>query len=353
MRTLEVGSKYALRLRERARLVVLGVGGRTKILGTYRTVVAHTLRVGAHIHVVPFNLAVVELKVNLGMHAGCKVMGGIKPVLERRYVHGLFAIRHLHAIVGALRPTEHVLHASRKHHSDAVFPEAVAYGQTAYEVGRGHGVALYLSRTVAEVACLSLVAGTESLVWSLVGVVATVGGEIVVPVLPEIIAHTHGSVGLYLEVRRRVLHHHVHHATCSVALHVGSKRLRHDEAVHKVGREEIERYVAVLVVGTRNLHTIYKRVVIALVHATEYGVGCLARSVALHRHTRHSLKHARHVDVGRELYALLTHHVEHVAGGLGHVDGAAVGMVFLVTFNHHLAKFFKVFVKCDCNNILV
>ena len=59
----------------------------------------------------------------------------------------------------------------------------------------------------------------------LVGIVRTVGGEIVSAVFPEIVGGSDGGVCLQLEARRRVLHHHVHHASCRITLHIGGERL--------------------------------------------------------------------------------------------------------------------------------
>ena len=60
--------------------------------------------------------------------------------------------------------------------------------------------------------------------------------------------------------------------TGGIALHVGGQRLRHHEAVHKVGGKHVEGYVTVLVVGAWNLHAVHQRVVVAFVHASQYGV---------------------------------------------------------------------------------
>ena len=178
-------------------------------------------------------------------------------------------------------------------------------------------------------------------------IVGAVGREIVSCAAPEVVAHAHGGVSLQLEACGRILHHHVDHSTCGVALHVGSKRLRNHEAVHQVRREDVERNVAVLVVGARYLHTVHERVVVALVHASEYSVRSLARSVALHGHARHALKHARHIHVGRELYALLAHYVEHARRILHRLDGAAVGAILAASGYNHLAQLLQVFVQGD------
>ena len=178
-------------------------------------------------------------------------------------------------------------------------------------------------------------------------IVGAVSREIVSCAAPEVVAHAYGGVSLQLEACGRILHHHVDHSTCGVALHVGSKRLRNHEAVHQVRREDVERNVAVLVVGARYLHTVHERIVVALVHASEYGVRSLARSVALHGHARHALKHARHIHVGRELYALLAHHVEHARRILHRLDGAAVGAILAASGYNHLAQLLQVFVQGD------
>ena len=341
----EMCGKHALGLRERTCLVVLGIGVGAYILGVYGVVVTHALRVGAHIHVVPLKLVVVKLQVDLGVKARREVMDRIVAVLKRVDVHGLFARCHLHRVVGALGTAENVLHAAGKHHADAVFPEAVADGEASNKVGGWKRVLGYLCRAVAEIGCRGFIVGTVSLVGRGVGVAAAVGREIVAAVVPEIVAGTYGGVGLNLEMRRRILHDHVDHTTGGIALHVGGQRLRHHEAVHKVGGKHVEGYVTVLVVGARYLDAVDERVVVAFVHASQYGIGSLPRRIALHGHARHTLQHTRHVDIGRELYALLTHDVEHVARRLLHVDGAAVGMIFLMAFNHHLAQLVKVFVE--------
>ena len=80
------------------------------------------------------------------------------------------------------------------------------------------------------------------------------------------------------------------------------------------------------------------------VHASEDGVGSLARCITLHGYTRYTLQNARHVDIRRKLDALLAHHVEHVAGILHGFYGAAVAAVFTMTGNHHFAQLLQVFI---------
>ena len=163
--------------------------------------------------------------------------------------------------------------------------------------------------------------------------------------VPKVVAHAHSAVGLQLEACRRVLHDHVHHAACGIALHVGRERFRHHNAVHQVGGEYVERYVAVFVVGRGYLYAVHQRVVVALVHAAQYGVRCLARCALLKRYARHALQHGSHIDVGRQLYALLAHHVEHIAGILFKTDGTDVGAAVAVACHYGLAKAADVLVE--------
>ena len=345
MSALKVGGEDALRGRRRAQLVVLRVRVGADILGAHAVVVAHTLRVGAHVHVVPFYLVVSEREVELCVQTRREVVYAVVAVVEVGDIHSLFARRHLHRVVCTLRATEGVLHTSGKHHADTVFPEAVADAEPTDEVGRRRSMALHLHRSVSEVGIRSLIVGAERLVGRAVGIVGSIGCEIVSCAAPEVVAHAYGGVSLQLEARRRILHHHVDHSTSGIALHIGSKRLRHDESVHQIGRENVERNVSVLVVGARYLHTVHERIVVALVHAAEYGVRSLARSVALHGYARHTLKHARHIHVGRELNALLAHHVEHITRILHRLYGAAVGAILAMSGYYDLAQLLQVLVE--------
>ena len=157
VRALEVGGEDALRRRNGAQLVVLRVRVGADILGAHAVVVAHALRVGAHVHVVPFYLVVSEREVELCVQTRREVVYAIVAVVEVGDIHSLFARRHLHGVVRALRATEGVLHTSGKHHADTVVPETVAYAKTADEVGRRRSMALQLHRSVPEVGSRSLI----------------------------------------------------------------------------------------------------------------------------------------------------------------------------------------------------
>ena len=154
---LEVGGKDALRGRHRAQLVVLRVRVGTDILGVHAVVVAHALRVGAHVHVVPFYLVVSEREVELCVQTRREVVYAVVAVVEVGDIHSLFARRHLHRVVRALRAAERVLHASGKHHADTVVPETIANAETADEVGRRRSMALQLHRSVSEIGSRSLI----------------------------------------------------------------------------------------------------------------------------------------------------------------------------------------------------
>ena len=157
VRALEVGGEDALRRRNGAQLVVLRVRVGTDILGVHAVVVAHALRVGAHVHVVPFELVVREREVELCVQPRREVVYAVVAVVKRRDIHSLFARRHLHRVVCTLRATEGVLHTSGKHHADTVVPETVAYAETADEVGRRRSMALQLHRSVPKVGSRSLI----------------------------------------------------------------------------------------------------------------------------------------------------------------------------------------------------
>ena len=157
VRALEVGGEDALRGRSGAQLVVLRVRVGTDILGVHAVVVAHALRVGAHVHVVPFEFVVREREVELCVQTRREVVYAVVAVVKRRDIHSLFARRHLHRVVCTLRATEGVLHTSGKHHADTVVPETVAYAETADEVGLRRSMALQLHRSVPEVGSRSLI----------------------------------------------------------------------------------------------------------------------------------------------------------------------------------------------------
>ena len=157
VRALEVGGEDALRRRNGAQLVVLRVRVGTDILGVHAVVVAHALRVGTYVHVVPFEFMVREREVELCVQPRREVVYAVVAVVKRRDIHSLFARRHLHRVVCTLRATEDVLHTSGKHHADTVVPETIANAETADEVGRRRSMALQLHRSVPEVGSRSLI----------------------------------------------------------------------------------------------------------------------------------------------------------------------------------------------------
>ena len=205
-------------------------------------------------------------------------------------------------------------------------------------------MALQLNRTVLEIAHLRLVVFSESLVRRFLCIIRAVAGKIISAILPEIITCSDGCIRQNLEVGWRILHHHIHHATGCIAFHISRQRLGYHEAIHQIRREDIQRNVTVFIIRTWNLHAVYQGVVVSLVHASEDGVGSLARCITLHGDTRYSLQNARHVDVRRKLDALLAHHVEHVAGILHGFYGTSVAAVFTMTSNHHFAQQLQVFI---------
>ena len=273
-----------------------------------------------------------------------KIMDAVVAMLQIGNVHCLLARSHLYGIVGALGATESILHASGKHHAQAVVPEAVADAQTSDEVRRWHGMTLQLNRAFLEITHLRLVVFSESLVRSLLCIIRAVAGKIISAIFPEIITCSDGCIRQNLEVGWRILHHHIHHATGCIAFHISRQRLGYHEAIHQIRREDIQRNVTVFIIRTWNLHAVYQGVVVALVHASEDGVGSLARCITLHGYTRYSLQNACHVDIRRKLDALLAHHVEHVAGILHGFYGASVAAVFTMTGNHHFAQLLQVFI---------
>ena len=168
------------------------------------------------------------------MSTRSKVVDAVVAMLQIGNVHGLLARSHLYGIVGALGAAENILHASGKHHAQAVAPEAVADAQTSDEIRRWHGMALQLNRTVLEIAHLRLVVFSESLVRRFLCIIRAVAGKIISAILPEIITCSDGCIRLNLEAGWGILHHHVHHAAGSIAFHIGSKRLGNHEAVHQI-----------------------------------------------------------------------------------------------------------------------
>ena len=273
-----------------------------------------------------------------------KVVDAVVAMLQIGNVHGLLARSHLYGIVGALGATENILHASGKHHAQAVAPEAVADAQTSYEVRSRKRMALQLNRTVFEIAHLCLVFRAESLVRRFFCIIRAVAGKIISAILPEIITCSDGSIRLNLKAGWGILHHHINHAAGCIAFHISRQRLRYHQAIHQIRREDIQRDVTVFIIRTRNLHAVHQGVVVALVHASEDGVGSLARCITFHGYTRYSLQNARHVDIRRKLDALLAHHVEHVAGILHGFYGTSVAAVFTMTGNHHFAQLLQVFI---------
>ena len=168
------------------------------------------------------------------MSTRSKVVDAIVAMLQIGNVHGLLARSHLYGIVGALCATENILHASGKHHAEAVVPEAVANAQASDEVRRWHGMTLQLNRTVFEIAHLCLVVFSESLVRRFLCIIRAVAGKIISAILPEIITRSDGCICLNLEAGWGILHHHINHAAGSIAFHISSKRLGNHEAVHQI-----------------------------------------------------------------------------------------------------------------------
>ena len=168
------------------------------------------------------------------MSTRSKVVDAIVAMLQIGNVHGLLARSHLYGIVGALGATENILHASGKHHAQAVVPEAVADAQTSYEVRSRKRMALQLNRTVLEIAHLRLVVFSESLVRRFLCIIRAVAGKIISAILPEIITCSDGSIRLNLKAGWGILHHHINHAAGCIAFHIGSQRLGNHEAVHQI-----------------------------------------------------------------------------------------------------------------------
>ena len=168
------------------------------------------------------------------MSTRSKVVDAVVAMLQIGNVHGLLARSHLYGIVGALGTTENILHASGKHHAQAVVPEAVADAQTSYEVRCRKRMALQLNRTVLEIAHLRLVVFSESLVRRFLCIIRAVAGKIIPSILPEIITCSDGCIRLNLEAGWGILHHHIHHAAGCIAFHISSKRLGNHEAVHQI-----------------------------------------------------------------------------------------------------------------------
>ena len=168
------------------------------------------------------------------MSTRSKVVDAVVAMLQIGNVHGLLARSHLYGIIGALGATENILHASGKHHAQAVVPEAVADAQASYEVRSRKRMALQLNRTVLEIAHLCLIFRAESLVRRFLCIIRAVAGKIISAILPEIITCSDGCIRLNLEAGWGILHHHVHHAAGSIAFHISSKRLGNHEAVHQI-----------------------------------------------------------------------------------------------------------------------
>ena len=168
------------------------------------------------------------------MSTRCEVVDTIIAMLQIGNVHGLLARSHLYGIVGALGATENILNASGKHHAQAVVPEAVADAQTSYEVRSRKRMALQLNRTVLEIDHLCLIVFSESLVRRFLCIIRAVAGKIISAILPEIITCSDGCICLNLETGWGILHHHINHATGSIAFHISSQRLGNHEAVHQI-----------------------------------------------------------------------------------------------------------------------
>ena len=199
-------------------------------------------------------------------------MDRIVAVLQGFYKHSLLARRHVHGVVGALCAAEVVLHAGCHHHAEALVPEAVACRHASAEVWCRHGVCRDACRSCRKVAGRRLVVGSEGFVWRLASDVGAVGREILSVRVHEVVGQSHCSVGLQHASVWRVFHHHVDDTASRVALHVCRQRLRHHEPVHEVAGEDVERNVSVFVVGAWYFDAVYQRVVVAFVHASQYGV---------------------------------------------------------------------------------
>ena len=168
------------------------------------------------------------------MSSCSKVVDAVVAMLQIGNVHGLLARSHLYGIIGALGATENILHASGKHHAQAVVPEAVADAQASYKIRRWHGMALQLNRTVLEIAHLCLIFRAESLVRRFLCIIRAIAGKIISAILPEIITCSDGCIRLNLEAGWGILHHHIHYAAGSITFHISSKRLGNHEAVHQI-----------------------------------------------------------------------------------------------------------------------
>ena len=168
------------------------------------------------------------------MSTRSKVVDAVVAMLQIGNVHGLLARCHLYGIIGALGATENILHASGKHHAQAVVPEAVADAQASYKIRRWHGMALQLNRTVLEIAHLCIIFRAESLVRRFLCIIRAIAGKIISAILPEIITCSDGCIRLNLEAGWGILHHHIHYAASCITFHISSKRLGNHKAVHQI-----------------------------------------------------------------------------------------------------------------------
>ena len=74
------------------------------------------------------------------------------------------------------------------------------------------------------------------------------------------------QVGRKLAFGRSIFHDQIDSATNAVSLHIRRQGFGHLQTVQHLGGEDIKRHKAVLIIGTRNLHSVHQRIVIPFVH---------------------------------------------------------------------------------------
>lgn len=101
------------------------------------------------------------------------------------------------------------------------------------------------------------------------------------------------DIALHKPLVRCVAHDYINRPANSIALLTDNQGFIDFEPVQELRRKNIERHVAVPVVGTGDFYAIDQRVVVAFVHAAQNGKLPVAVGIALDRNARHALN-----DVG-------------------------------------------------------
>lgn len=184
-------------------------------------------------HVVPLDLMVGEVEVQLAVQTEVEVMDGIETFLDGGDIFRLLAVGHHLFIKVALCAAVGVLQIGSQEHAEPFLPETVADGEAGIDVRHRQAVTGDLCTAVLEIVSGSVVATAIALVRCFFGDLAALGTEIIVVdgaersgilvALPKEVAGADGGIGLEPELARSVFHVHVDDTAGSIALHVSGQ----------------------------------------------------------------------------------------------------------------------------------